>query len=210
VWHPGYWGRYVGYYGGVNYGFGYMGIGFVGGMWRGGVFDYNTAVMRVGPGIRNTYMNRAIVDRYTVARGSHVSYSGGRGGINHPPNAEERAAEREQHMGRTSFQMQHENTAMRDRSSYFNANHGRPGTPAVSRSYAGSYAQRESSRGNFRPQQQYRQQPQSRPQQQYRSQQQYRQQPQSRQESRPQERSRPQARSQGRAAPKGQSNDRKR
>ena len=35
VFHGGYWGPHVGYYGGVNYGFGYMGIGFVGGMWRG-------------------------------------------------------------------------------------------------------------------------------------------------------------------------------
>ena len=47
VWHPGYWGDHVGYYGGVNYGFGYFGIGFVGGMWRGHDFVYNTAVMRV-------------------------------------------------------------------------------------------------------------------------------------------------------------------
>ena len=38
VWHPGYWGPHVGYYGGVNYGFGYMGIGFVGGMWAGSAF----------------------------------------------------------------------------------------------------------------------------------------------------------------------------
>ena len=32
----GYWGPHVGFYGGVNYGFGYMGIGFAGGEWRGG------------------------------------------------------------------------------------------------------------------------------------------------------------------------------
>ena len=31
----GYWGPHVGYYGGVNYGFGYMGVGFAGGAWRG-------------------------------------------------------------------------------------------------------------------------------------------------------------------------------
>jgi hypothetical protein len=31
----GYWGPHVGYYGGVNYGFGYMGIGFAGGVWAG-------------------------------------------------------------------------------------------------------------------------------------------------------------------------------
>jgi len=50
VFHPGYWGRHVGYYGGVNYGFGYMGIGFAGGMWRGGAFAYNAAVVHVGVG----------------------------------------------------------------------------------------------------------------------------------------------------------------
>jgi WXXGXW repeat (2 copies) len=32
AWHPGYWGPHVGFYGGVNYGFGYGGIGFVGGV----------------------------------------------------------------------------------------------------------------------------------------------------------------------------------
>ncbi len=58
-WHPGYWGQHVGYYGGVNYGFGYMGIGFVGGMWAGGAFRYNTAVMRVNETvIHNTYVDR--------------------------------------------------------------------------------------------------------------------------------------------------------
>jgi len=35
IFHDGYWGRHVGYYGGVNYGFGYGGIGFFGGEWRG-------------------------------------------------------------------------------------------------------------------------------------------------------------------------------
>src|SRR6201984_3386830 len=29
--HAGYWGPHVGFYGGVNYGFGYGGVGFVGG-----------------------------------------------------------------------------------------------------------------------------------------------------------------------------------
>ena len=44
VFHTGYWGPHVGYYGGVNYGFGYMGIGFVGGRWHGHDFEYNTRV----------------------------------------------------------------------------------------------------------------------------------------------------------------------
>ena len=36
LWHAGYWGPHVGFYGGVNYGFGYGGVGFAGGEWRGG------------------------------------------------------------------------------------------------------------------------------------------------------------------------------
>jgi WXXGXW repeat (2 copies) len=35
VFHPGYWGPHVGFYGGVNYGFGYDGDGFHGGLWEG-------------------------------------------------------------------------------------------------------------------------------------------------------------------------------
>jgi hypothetical protein len=134
VWYPGYWGRHVGYYGGVNYGFGYMGIGFVGGMWRGHDFEYNTAVMHVNDRfIHNTYVDRTVVDRYTVRNDHHVAYSGGPGGINHAPSSEERAAMHEQHMAPTSFQTQHVQAARNDHSSYFKANGGRPQTTAVDR-----------------------------------------------------------------------------
>ena len=37
LWHAGYWGPHIGFYGGVNYGFGYGGVGCQGGYWRGGV-----------------------------------------------------------------------------------------------------------------------------------------------------------------------------
>ena len=37
-WHAGYWGEHVGFYGGINYGCGYGGVGFVGGRWDGGHF----------------------------------------------------------------------------------------------------------------------------------------------------------------------------
>src|SRR5260370_22704927 len=30
AWYPGYWGPVVGFYGGINYGFGYTGVGFYG------------------------------------------------------------------------------------------------------------------------------------------------------------------------------------
>jgi len=31
IWNPGYWGPHIGFYGGVNYGFGYTGSGYEGG-----------------------------------------------------------------------------------------------------------------------------------------------------------------------------------
>ncbi len=36
----GYWGPYIGYYGGINYGFGYTGRGYEGGYWRDHRFQY--------------------------------------------------------------------------------------------------------------------------------------------------------------------------
>ncbi len=33
VFYDGYWGPHVGFYGGINYGFGYFGVGFEGGRW---------------------------------------------------------------------------------------------------------------------------------------------------------------------------------
>jgi len=134
VFHPGYWGMHVGYYGGVNYGFGYMGIGFVGGRWHGHEFAYNTEVMHVDERfVHTTYRDREIVNRYTVAGGGRVAFSGGPGGIRHDPGPEERMAEREQHMAPTSFQTQHESAARADRSFYAKNNGGRPATLAVAR-----------------------------------------------------------------------------
>src|SRR3974377_487169 len=36
--HAGYWGTRIGFYGGINYGFGYTGFGYHGGYWRGDAF----------------------------------------------------------------------------------------------------------------------------------------------------------------------------
>ena len=48
VWTAGYWGPHVGFYGGVNYGFGYAGAGYEGGRWANGVFSYNRTVNNFG------------------------------------------------------------------------------------------------------------------------------------------------------------------
>src|SRR5580704_19456311 len=61
IWHEGYWGPHIGFYGGVNYGFGYTGVGFLGGIWVGSVFRYNTAVMHVGVGFHDVYVDRAAI-----------------------------------------------------------------------------------------------------------------------------------------------------
>jgi hypothetical protein len=47
VFYDGYWGPSVGFYGGINYGFGYFGLGFGGGRWDGGHFFYNRSVANV-------------------------------------------------------------------------------------------------------------------------------------------------------------------
>src|SRR6267154_189310 len=38
LFHDGYWGPQVGFYGGINYGGGYFGVGFAGGGWYGDRF----------------------------------------------------------------------------------------------------------------------------------------------------------------------------
>jgi WXXGXW repeat (2 copies)/Domain of unknown function (DUF4124) len=51
VFHPGHWGSSVGFYGGVNYGYGYFGNGYTGGHWIGNSFAYNSAVNHVNPAV---------------------------------------------------------------------------------------------------------------------------------------------------------------
>jgi YXWGXW repeat-containing protein len=124
LWHAGYWGPHVGFYGGINYGFGYGGVGYVGGFWNHGVFAYNTAVTNVNTTIiHNTYINRTVINNVTV---NHVSYNGGAGGISARPTPGEQAAMREQHTAATGEQMQHEQTARSNRAMLASVNHGRP------------------------------------------------------------------------------------
>ena len=123
VWHPGYWGPHVGFYGGINYGFGYPGTGFFGGYWRGHDFYYNRAVNNVNiTHIHNTY-NTTIVNNTTVNR---VSYNGGRGGINARPTASEDRAFHERHVEVTSEQKEHQHAARSNRDQFASVNHGHP------------------------------------------------------------------------------------
>jgi WXXGXW repeat (2 copies) len=129
-WHAGYWGPHIGFYGGVNYGFGYGGVGFVGGEWRGGVFAYNSAVANFGSvHITNVYENRVIVEQNTVVNVDHVSFNGGVG-IQAHASAFEMQAASEHHFEATAEQVQHVNFAAQDRSQLASVNGGRPTTMA--------------------------------------------------------------------------------
>ena len=130
VWHVGYWGPHVGFYGGINYGFGYGGVGFVGGEWRGGAFHYNTAVTNVNTTvIHNTYVNKTVINNNTTV--NRVSYNGGTGGVTAQPTAAEQAVARENHVAPTSLQAQHEQAARNDRNMRASVNGGRPAVAAT-------------------------------------------------------------------------------
>ena len=127
LFHGGYWGPHVGFYGGVNYGFGYTGVGFAGGEWRGGAFFYNRSVANINVvNVTNVYNRTVIVNNHTT-----VAYNGGPGGLQVRPSAQEAAFSREQHIQPTANQISHQSFAAQDRSQLASANHGRPGVPAA-------------------------------------------------------------------------------
>jgi hypothetical protein len=113
VWHAGYWGPHVGFYGGINYGYGYSGVGFHGGSWVGGRFVVDPVVVHEAPV-------------------NHVAFNGGAGGIVARPTSAEMIAARDRHMGFTPSQVQHEqmaahNPSMRSEVMAHGAEHGTPG-----------------------------------------------------------------------------------
>jgi hypothetical protein len=129
-WHAGYWGPHIGYYGGINYGFGYGGAGFVGGRWEGAHFMYNAAVVSVNTTVvRNVYVDRTVINNTTVVN-NHAAFNGP-GGVTAMPTASERVAMNEQHIQPTANQLTHEQTAAADRNQWASNNHGTPGTPAM-------------------------------------------------------------------------------
>lgn len=124
IFHAGYWGPHVGFYGGVNYGFGYTGRGYEGGYWNHGVFAYNRSVNNINVrNVHNVYNRTVVVNNY-----NRVSYNGGRGGINARANAQEEAAMREHRVLPTTNQISHRDAASRDRGQFASVNHGQPQT----------------------------------------------------------------------------------
>jgi hypothetical protein len=129
LWHEGFWGPTVGFYGGINYGFGYFGTGFVGGRWDGGHFFYNRAVMNVNvTEIHNVYNATVVNDRV-----NRVSFNGGNGGIDARPSPQEEAAARERHVPPMAAQTQHLQAARGNPQLRASVNHGKPPIAATAK-----------------------------------------------------------------------------
>ncbi|MGA8184385.1 MAG: hypothetical protein WB819_12175, partial [Terriglobia bacterium] len=130
MWYPGYWGTSVGFYGGINYGYGYTGRGYYGGYWRGNRFYYNRYVNRItSRNITTVYNQRVVVNE----RGPRISYNGGRGGIDARPTSVELAAARTRRFGANSRQLEQQRWARTNRSQWARENHGRPEVAATPR-----------------------------------------------------------------------------
>ena len=130
VWYSGYWGPVVGFYGGVNYGYGYTGYGYQGGYWQGRLFYYNRAVNNVSTtNITNVY-NRTVINNVNVTR---VSYNGGPGGVHAQPTAEQLAAARQKRMEAVDAQKRQIKVARNDPAQRANENKGRPLVAATMR-----------------------------------------------------------------------------
>jgi len=147
--HEGYWGPQIGFYGGINYGFGYFGHGYEGGRWEHDHFYYNREVNRIDDReIRNVYSTR--VD---VRNESHVSFNGGNGGINVRASSQEEAAARDRHVGMVSAQQEHIQAARGNTQLRASANHGKPPIAATSRpgAFSGGGVVAARSGGNYNP-----------------------------------------------------------
>jgi hypothetical protein len=129
VWHDGYWGPHVGFYGGVNYGYGYGGVGFEGGYWHGGVYTYNRNVVNVGLSVNVAVYSKAVAH----GGGSQTSFNGGNGGVNAKPTPQERAFANEHHIGPSQQQHEHRQLAGKNPDLRFAHNAGKPAIAATSK-----------------------------------------------------------------------------
>lgn len=131
AWYPGYWGASVGYYGGINYGFGYFGTGYSGGRWQNNHFYYNTAVSRIdAKKIHNTYADKAVRQNYKNA--NHASFNGN-GGIAYKPQANERREEDARQIKPTNEQNSHFQHSMQDKGQFASPQQRHPSAMSMDR-----------------------------------------------------------------------------
>ena len=128
VFHAGYWAQQVGFYGGIDYSYGYNGDGYQGGRWENGAFFYNRTVNNLGSvNVAHVYDKTVAPDKVAV----RVSFNGGRRGTTARPTPQQEALGNEQHIEPTAEQQRHFEMAARDRSLYSKLNRGEPGVAAT-------------------------------------------------------------------------------
>ncbi len=129
VFNEGYWAPEVGFYGGIDYGFGYTGYGYDGGYWNNGVFFYNTFVNNIANvAITNVYRKRVVERNRT-----RVSFNGGPGGVRARPTAAQLAAAGGRRVPPTAEQRRHAEAAARNPALALSNNHGHPAIAATAR-----------------------------------------------------------------------------
>jgi hypothetical protein len=137
LFYPGHWGLHIGFYGGINYGFGYIGLGYEGGYWNSGHFFYNRVYNNLGTRVvvHNVY-NYNAGNRVRAVSHTRPSFNGGSRGVKARPRPSEVAAWHEPTAPRMSTQVQHAQSYSKTRGQLAAQNHGRPATPAISRPIA--------------------------------------------------------------------------
>lgn len=130
VWHAGYWAPKVGWYGGINYGYGYNGHGYDGGMWRGTRFFYNNAVTNVhGSAVSAVYSHPVEMSPRTIVNSTRVSYADGPGGAVGRPAAPIRGP----HLAPVAGQIAVMRGAQASRDAFSTVNMGHPKVTVVAR-----------------------------------------------------------------------------
>ena len=129
LFYDGYWGPTVGFYGGINYGFGYWGEGYGGGRWNNGHFFYNSSVNNLGGGNFHNVYNERVENKNE----SRVSFNGGRGGTESRPTSEQEAAVNQRHIPAVAAQAQHVQAARGTPEQRVGVNHGNPTIAATAK-----------------------------------------------------------------------------
>ena len=124
---------HVGFYGGVDYGFGYVGDGYEGGRWDNGRFfvqprrhqhQHTYASRSTAPSNGSGVNNRQ-------RRTRTVSFNGGPDGTTVKPTREEMQAERAKHVAPTRVQLENARSASHDQDFFFSNNKGKPRVAAT-------------------------------------------------------------------------------
>ncbi len=144
----GYWGPVIGFYGGINYGFGYFGDGYYGGRWDRGHFFYNTEINHVDVTVIHNVYN----ERVDVRSNTRVSFNGP-GGVEARRTPQQEAAAHQRHIPPVPQQTQHFQAARTNRELHASVNHGAP--PVAATPKPGAFNDRgvvrASNNGSYKP-----------------------------------------------------------